>query len=130
MMEELIEETGIRLLRAWGLPEWPDGAPARYFLWDRCCVFAITENEEGGIDGHMAMYPDARRKSRAACLAFLDHWGHLPIRVPVLGTHRHARNVVKKVGFVESPPVNVELITGEHAEIIFLRRPAYGWRSQ
>jgi len=129
MMEELHPETGIRLLHRWGLPEWPAEAEARYFLWDRCCVFAIMANAEGGIDGHMAMFPAARRKSRAACLAFLDHWGHLPIRVPVLGTHSHAKNVVKKVGFVEYPPERVELLTGEVVDVIFLRRPAYGWRN-
>lgn len=129
MMEELHPETGIRLLHRWGLPEWPGEAEARYFLWDRCCVFAIMANAEGGIDGHMAMFPAARRKSRAACLAFLDHWGHLPIRVPVLGTHSHAKNVVKKVGFVEYPPERVELLTGEVVDVIFLRRPAYGWRN-
>lgn len=128
MMEELHPETGIRLLHSWGLPEWPSEAEARYFLWDRCCVFAIMANTEGGIDGHMAMDPPKRRRSREACQAFLEHWGHLPIRVPVLGTHRHARNVVRKVGFREYPPERVELLSGEVAEVIFLRRPAYGWR--
>lgn len=128
-MEELHPETGIRLLHRWGLPEWDDhGIPVKYFLWDRCCVFAIMENEEGGIDGHMAMDPPKRRRSREACRAFLDHWGHLPIRVPVLGTHSNARNVVRKVGFREYPPERVRLASGEVAEVIFLRRPAYGWR--
>lgn len=127
-MRELTKEQGITLLHAWGLPEWPEVAEARYFLWDNCCVFAIMANDEGGIDGHMAMLPEKRRYSRDACKAFIDHWGHYPIRVPVLASHRHAKNVVKKVGFTEYPPEQVELVTGETVEIIFLRRQAHGRR--
>lgn len=125
-MIELIPDSGVALLHAWGLPEWPREAVAKYFLWERCCVFAIMANDEGGIDGHMAMAPPSRRRSREACLAFLDHWGEYQIRVPVLASHRHARNVVKKVGFVEYPPEQVELVGGEMAEIIFLRRGPNG----
>lgn len=125
-MIELVPDFGISLLHAWGLPEWPREAVARYFLWDKCCVFALMDNEEGGLDGHMAMDPPSRRRSREACQAFLYHWGHYAIRVPVLMSHRHARNVVRKVGFVESPPQQVQLVDGSMAEVIFLRRGPNG----
>lgn len=125
-MIELVPDFGINLLHAWGLPEWPREAVARYFLWDKCCVFALMDNDEGGLDGHMAMDPPSRRRSREACQAFLYHWGHHAIRVPVLMSHRHARNVVRKVGFVESPPQQVQLVDGSMAEVIFLRRGPNG----
>lgn len=125
-MIELIPDSGVDLLHAWGLPEWPRHVEAKYFLWEKCCVFAIMANDEGGIDGHMAMDPPRRRRSREACLAFLAHWGHYAIRVPVLMDHRHARNVVRKVGFVESPPQLVQLADGREAEIIFMRRGPNG----
>lgn len=123
---ELVSDFGVNLLHAWDLPEWPREAVARYFLWNECCAVAIMGNDEGGLDVHMAMDPPSRWRSREACLFFRDMLDDYALRIPVLATHRSARNVAKKVGFVEYPPEVVELVGGEMAEIIFLRRGPNG----
>ncbi|WPJ70617.1 hypothetical protein [Escherichia phage vB-Eco-KMB41] len=70
-MIELVPDSGVDLLHAWGLPEWPRHVEAKYFLWEKCCVFAIMANDEGGIDGHMALRVRHHGKRRRR-----DRWSY------------------------------------------------------
>lgn len=133
MLEKISPHEGVLLLREWGIHEWPDEVPgAEYWLFsfsagDGCGVFAVHNNDEGGIDGHMAMRRDARWLSRQMCREFIDKWGHLPIRVPIDISRKHVKNVVLKMGgFIESEPQEVVLIDGTISTVFFLRRGKHG----
>lgn len=128
-MTELIkidELQGAELFRLWGVPEWPENIVCTYWLWSDCAIFAINMNSEGSIDGHLAMPPGQRHKVRDALSAFMAEFGRVPIRAPILPGHERVRNALKRFGFVESPPEQVELITGERTQMIFMRRPPDG----
>lgn len=131
MLVRIRPELGAQLMREWGIPEWPEDVPdAEYWHFEGRGVFCIHPNEEGGIDGHMAMCPGFRHHSRRMCREFIEKWGHLPIRVPIEISRRHVKNVVLKMGgFVESEPQEVPLIDGTTATVFFLRRLPYGQRN-
>ncbi|ATI16426.1 hypothetical protein [Klebsiella phage vB_KpnS_IME279] len=120
------EDYGAALMRAWGVPEWPENDVCTYWLWGECGIFAINANEEGGLDGHMAMRPGFRKYVREALADFMAKFGSVPIRAPILPGHEGVRNCLRRFGFVESDPQQVELITGQKVQMIFMRRPPNG----
>ena len=129
MLIQISTQEGGRLMREWGVTEWPDDVPpsSQFWLFNDCGVFCVHNNEEGGIDGHMAMRKDARRYSRQMCREFMEKWGHFPIRVPIAEHRKHVKNVVLKMGgFVESPVDRVLMHDGTYENYFFLRRLPHG----
>lgn len=125
-LRKVPEDYGATLFRAWGVPEWPENIVCTYWLWEESGIFAINANEEGGLDGHMAMRPGHRHKVREALASFMHEFGGVPIRAPILPGHERVQNALRRFGFVAYAPQQVELITGEKVSMIFMRRPPDG----
>lgn len=99
-MERLGRSDGVRLMRLWGLPDWPD-VEADYMLWESCCVFAIIPLGIG-VQLHMAMMKDSRKHCRYAVSDVLGVIGDKPIVAPILKGKKSVENLAVKFGFSAS----------------------------
>lgn len=95
-MERIDRSDGVRLMRLWGLPEWPD-VEADYRLWGACCVFAILPLEDGK-QVHMAMKKQERRHCRDAARDVIRMCG-TTVYAPIINNNKSIRNMLIKLGF-------------------------------
>lgn len=95
-MERINRADGVRLMRLWGLPEWPD-VEADYRLWGACCVFAILPLEDGK-QVHMAMRKDARGRCRDAAADVIKLCG-TTVYAPIINSNKSIINMLIKLGF-------------------------------
>ena len=99
-MERTDRTDGVRLMRLWGLPEWPD-VEAEYLVWNGCCVFAIMRHGELA-DLHMAMMEGKRRgcgEAVAEMLEILGGCGILEVRALIEESKAKVCGFAIKIGF-------------------------------
>lgn len=99
-MERVDRTDGVRLMRLWGLPEWPD-VEADYWVWSGCCVFAIMRHGELA-DLHMAMMEGKRRGCAEAVAEMLDilgDYGFLEVRALIEESKAKVCGFAIKMGF-------------------------------
>lgn len=95
-MKRIERSDGVRLMRLWGLPGWPD-IEADYRLWNGCCVFAILPLEDGK-QVHMAMRKDSRRRCREAATDVIRLCDST-VYAPIINRNKSIRNMLIKLGF-------------------------------
>lgn len=118
-MERICRSDGVRLMRMWGLPDWPD-VEADYRLWGGCCVFAIMPLGEGN-QFHMAMMPSERRRCRKATAEIIRMIGDRVMIAPILKGRRSVENLAIKFGFVMAG----EEVTDQGEVSCYVRRPQW-----
>lgn len=118
-MERIDRDDGVRLMRVWGIPDWPD-VEADYRLWGGCCVFAIMPLGDGN-QFHMAMMPSERRKCRNAGEAIVKMIGDKPMLAPILSGRPSVENLAKKFGFV----MTTKAITDQGEVSCYVRSPTW-----
>lgn len=99
-MERIASNEGVRLMRLWGLSEWPD-VEADYWLWNGCCVFAIMRHGDMA-DLHMAMAEGKRFRSGKAVndmLAMLGNNGVLEVRALIEESRKKVCHFAVRMGF-------------------------------
>lgn len=99
-MERIERADGVRLMRLWGLPEWPD-VDADYRLWNGCCVFAFMRHGEV-TDLHMAMMEGKRRHCESAvnsAIEMLERHGVLEVRALIEESKVKVLGFSVKMGF-------------------------------
>ena len=99
-MERLSKDDGVRLMRLWGVTNWPD-VDADYRLWSDCGVFALIPGD-GFTDIHMAMDKRGRRHCREAVsslLSMLATSGVSEARAMIEIGYRQVCNLAIKMGF-------------------------------
>ena len=99
-MEKLSNEDGVRLMRLWGVTNWPD-VDADYRLWSDCGVFALIPGD-GFTDIHMAMDKRGRRHCREAVsslLSMLAASGVGEVRAMIEIGYSRVCNLAAKMGF-------------------------------
>lgn len=99
-MERIEREDGVRLMRMWGLTEWPD-VDADYRLWNGCCVFAFMRHGEV-TDLHMAMMEGKRRRCGDAvecAIGMLSRQGVLEVRALIEESRHKVCSFAIKMGF-------------------------------
>lgn len=118
-MERISKSDGVRLMRLWGLPEWPD-VDADYRLWGACCVFAIIPLGVG-VQLHMAMMKGSRSRCRDAVAEVLKLIGGRPIAAPILKGKRSVENLAIKFGFSAAGEQDTE----QGRVTCYVRRPSW-----
>lgn len=99
-MERISRADGVRLMRLWGVANWPD-VEADYRLWSDCGVFAIIPGN-GFVDLHMAMSKPGLRHCRDAVadvVSMLRRNGHSEVRAMIETQYRKVCNLAAKMGF-------------------------------
>lgn len=99
-MERIERSDGVRLMRLWGLQEWPD-VEADYRLWNGCCVFAFMRHGEVA-DLHMAMMEVKRRYCGDAlecAVGMLSRQGALEVRALIEENKANVFRFAIKMGF-------------------------------
>lgn len=95
-MERISRSDGVRLMRLWGITDWPD-AEADYLLWRDCGVFAVLPLEDGK-QVHMAMLKGSRHLCREAAKSIIRH-ADSTIYAPIDENNKSIRNMLLKLGF-------------------------------
>lgn len=121
-MERLSRSDGVRLMRLWGVTNWPD-VEADYRLWGDCGVFALMP-WDGFTDIHMAMRKDMRHHCRNAlydAVSMVRRTGCCVVRALIETQYKHACNVASKVGFKHCGMLIGERLDGTITEVIEMR---------
>lgn len=122
-MEKLSKEDGIRLMRLWGVTNWPD-VDADYRLWSDCGVFALIQGD-GFTDIHMAMDKIGRRHCREAVsslLSMLAASGVGEARAMIEIGYRQVCNLAIKMGFHHCGLIVGRRLDGTITEVIEMRK--------
>lgn len=121
-MEGLSREDGVRLMRLWGVTNWPD-VDADYRLWRDCGVFALIPGD-GFTDIHMAMDKRGRRHCREAVsslLSMLATSGVSEARAMIEIGYRQVCNLAIKMGFHHCGRIVGRRLDGTITEVIEMR---------
>lgn len=121
-MERLSRSDGVRLMRLWGVTNWPD-VEADYWLWGGFGVFALIPSD-GFTDIHMAMRKDMRHHCRNAlydAVSILKSGGGCVARALIEVQYKHACNVASKVGFEHCGVRVGRRLDGTITEVIEMR---------
>lgn len=121
-MERISRADGVRLMRLWGVTNWPD-VEADYRLWGDCGVFAIIPGD-GFADLHMAMRKSGRRHCRAAVFTILDMLrknGRQEVRAMIETQYRQVCNLAIKMGFHHCGIIVGRRLDGTITEVIEMR---------
>lgn len=127
-MKLVDSETGVKLMRQWGVVDWVDPG-AEYAVWDDCCVFALVR-QDGFVDIHMAMDHQRHRECRRAGAEILKLVGHHRLRAIILPDRVKVCNYARRMGFGERTTQTLQTIDGrESAFFIMWREPGEydGW---
>lgn len=128
-MKLVDSETGVKLMRQWGVVDWVDPG-AEYAVWDDCCVFALVR-QDGFVDIHMAMDQHRHRECRRAGAEILKLVGHHRLRAIILPDRVKVCNYARRMGFGERTTQTLQTIDGrESAFFVMWREPGeYDGRS-
>ncbi len=121
-MERISRSDGVRLMRLWGVTNWPD-VEADYRLWGDCGVFAIIPGD-GFSDLHMAMRKSGRRHCRAAVFAILDMLrknGCQEARAMIETQYSQVCNLAINMGFHHCGVIVGRRLDGTITEVIEMR---------
>lgn len=122
-MEKLSREDGVRLMRLWGVTNWPD-VDADYRLWSDCGVFALIPGD-GFTDIHMAMDKRGRRHCREAVsslLSMLAASGVSEVRAMIEIGYRQVCNLAIRMGFRHCGSVLGRRLDGTMTTVIVMRK--------
>lgn len=122
-MERLSRSDGVRLMRLWGVTNWPD-VEADYRLWGDCGVFALIPGD-GFTDIHMAMDKAGRRHCREAVsslLSMLATRGVSEARAMIEIGYRQVCNLAVKMGFHHCGSVLGRRLDGTMTTVIVMRK--------
>lgn len=122
-MEKLSMEDGVRLMRLWGVTNWPD-VDADYRLWGDCGVFALIPGD-GFTDIHMAMNKRGRRHCREAVsslLSMLAASGVSEARAMIEIGYRQVCNLAIRMGFHHCGSVLGRRLDGTITTVIVMRK--------
>lgn len=122
-MEKISRQDGVRLMRLWGVTNWPD-VQAEYRLWGDCGVFAVITLDEF-TDIHMAMNKCGRRHCREAVsslLSMLERRGVSEIRAMIESQYEQVCNLAVKMGFHHCGRVVGRRLDGTITEVIEMRK--------
>lgn len=121
-MERLSRSDGVRLMRLWGVTNWPD-VDADYLLWGDCGVFALIQGD-GFTDIHMAMNKRGRRHCREAVssvLSMLAASGVSEARAMIEIGYRQVCNLAIRMGFHHCGRIVGRRLDGTITEVIEMR---------
>lgn len=122
-MERISRADGVRLMRLWGVANWPD-VEADYRLWSDCGVFALIQGD-GSTDIHMAMDKGGRRHCRDAVsslLSMLAASGVSEARAMIEIGYRQVCNLAIKMGFHHCGMIVGRRLDGTITEVIEMRK--------
>lgn len=122
-MERLSRSDGVRLMRLWGVANWPD-VEADYRLWSDCGVFALIQGD-GFTDIHMAMDKRGRRHCRDAVsslLSMLKNNGVEDVRAMIEEQYSQVCNLAIKMGFHHCGMIVGRRLDGTITEVIEMRK--------
>lgn len=122
-MERLSRSDGVRLMRLWGVTNWPD-VDADYRLWGDCGVFALIPGD-GFTDIHMAMDKRWRRHCREAVsslLSMLAASGVSEVRAMIEVGYHQVCNLAIKMGFHHCGSVLGRRLDGTMTTVIVMRK--------
>lgn len=122
-MEKLSKEDGIRLMRLWGVTNWPE-VDADYRIWGDCGVFALIPGD-GFTDIHMAMDKRGRRHCREAVsslLSVLAASGVSEVRAMIEIGYRQVCNLAIRMGFHHCGSVLGRRLDGTMTTVIVMRK--------
>lgn len=122
-MERISRADGVRLMRLWGVANWPD-VEADYRLWSDCGVFALIQGD-GFTDIHMAMDKRGRRHCREAVsslLSMLAASGVSEARAMIEIGYRQVCNLAIRMGFHHCGSVLGRRLDGTITEVIEMRK--------
>lgn len=122
-MEKLSRSDGVRLMRLWGVTNWPD-VDADYRLWGGCGVFAIIQGD-GFTDIHMAMDERGRmlcRDAVSSLLSMLEGQGVREVRAMIEVSYRQVCNLAIKMGFHHCGMIVGRRLDGTITEVIEMRK--------
>lgn len=121
-MERISRADGVRLMRLWGVANWPD-VEADYRLWSDCGVFALIQGD-GFTDIHMAMDKRGRRHCRDAVsslLSMLKNNGVEDVRAMIEAQYYQVCNLAIKMGFHHCGMIVGRRLDGTITEVIEMR---------
>jgi len=121
-MERISRADGVRLMRLWGVANWPD-VEADYRLWSDCGVFALIQGD-GFTDIHMAMDKRGRRHCRDAVsslLSMLKNNGVEDVRAMIEAQYSQVCNLAIKMGFHHCGMIVGRRLDGTITEVIEMR---------
>lgn len=121
-MERISRADGVRLMRLWGVANWPD-VEADYRLWSDCGVFALIQGD-GFTDIHMAMDKAWRRHCREAVsslLSMLAASGVSEARAMIEIGYRQVCNLAIRMGFHHCGRIVGRRLDGTITEVIEMR---------
>lgn len=122
-MERISRADGVRLMRLWGVTNWPD-VGADYLLWGDCGVFALIPGD-GFTDIHMAMDRRGRLNCRDAVmdiLSMLRRNGVREVRAMIEVQYRKVCNLAVKMGFQHCGAIVGRRLDGTITEVIEMRK--------
>lgn len=122
-MERLSRSDGVRLMRLWGVTNWPD-VEADYRIWGNCGVFALMPGD-GFTDLHMAMRKDGRRHCRKAVssiLSMLERRGVTEVRAMIESQYAQVCNLAIRMGFHHCGLIVGRRLDGTITEVIEMRK--------
>lgn len=122
-MERLSRSDGVRLMRLWGVTNWPD-VEADYRLWGGCGVFALMPGD-GFTDIHMAMDRKGRRHCREAVsslLSMLERRGVIEVRAMIESQYAQVCNLAIRMGFHHCGCIVGRRLDGTITEVIEMRK--------
>ena len=122
-MERISRADGVRLMRLWGVANWPD-VEADYRLWSDCGVFALIQGD-GFTDIHMAMDKRGRRhclEAVSSLLSMLAASGVSEARAMIEIGYRQVCNLAIRMGFHHCGSVLGRRLDGTITEVIEMRK--------
>ena len=122
-MGRISRADGVRLMRLWGVANWPD-VEADYRLWSGCGVFALIQGD-GFTDIHMAMDKRGRRHCRDAVsslLSMLKNNGVEDVRAMIEAQYSQVCNLAIKMGFHHCGMIVGRRLDGTITEVIEMRK--------
>lgn len=122
-MEKLNRSDGVRLMRLWGVTNWPD-VEADYRLWGDCGVFALMPGD-GFTDIHMAMDKAGRRHCRNAVssiLSMIERRGVTEVRAMIESQYAQVCNLAIRMGFHHCGIIVGRRLDGTITEVIEMRK--------
>lgn len=121
-MERISRADGVRLMRLWGVANWPD-VEADYRLWSDCGVFALIQGD-GFTDIHMAMDKRGRmhcREAVSSLLSMLAASGVGEVRAMIEIGYSRVCNLAIKMGFHHCGMIVGRRLDGTITEVIEMR---------
>ena len=118
-MIQVDKQSGSKLMRMWGVDNWPT-VPGDYYVWNGCGVFVLIDQGDF-VDLHLAM----RKGSRHKCRHFVESaigQCNKPIRAMIEEQYKQVCNLARNMGFVNKGIRTGRRLDGTTTKVIEMRR--------